>query len=183
MQALTAAQMREADRLSTERAGIPSLQLMETAGENVYKELMASCSFAPEKSIAFLCGKGNNGGDGLVAARKYLASNPSSSSVLILLFAQSDRLSGDAAVMLQRLQEAGGTVQYMQSDSDWEDVKANVLSAPILVDALLGTGLRGPAGGARGSKDRPFCATEFGFVWRASCALDWNATKSDSFQS
>jgi len=71
MKVLTAAEMREVDRLTTERFGIPSLQLMEAAGTRVADacgKFVGSAATRPAK-IAVLCGKGSNGGDGLVAAR------------------------------------------------------------------------------------------------------------------
>src|SRR5260370_34058116 len=69
MKALTAAEMREVDRLTTERFGIPSLQLMEAAGKHVAAAVLREFSPQLPRRVAVLCGKGNNGGDGLVAAR------------------------------------------------------------------------------------------------------------------
>src|SRR5260370_17132473 len=69
MKALTAAEMREVDRLTTERYGIPSLQLMEAAGKNVANAVLRKFSSALPQRVTILCGKGNNGGHGLVAAR------------------------------------------------------------------------------------------------------------------
>src|SRR5437588_12875141 len=69
MKALTAAEMREVDRLTTERYGIPSLQLMENAGTRFFEFLRSSYGDLAASHAAVLCGKGNNGGDGFVAAR------------------------------------------------------------------------------------------------------------------
>src|SRR5438067_11392695 len=69
MKALTATEMREVDRLTTERYGIPSLQMMEAAGKNVADAILRDFSPAVPRRVTVLCGKGNNGGDGLVAAR------------------------------------------------------------------------------------------------------------------
>src|SRR5438132_12147605 len=69
MKALTATEMREVDRLTTERYGIPSLQLMEAAGKNVADAILRDFSPAVPRRVTVLCGKGNNGGDGLAAAR------------------------------------------------------------------------------------------------------------------
>ena len=66
MKVLTAEQMREADRLTTDRYGIPSLQLMENAGAAVADYLSDTFPDLSTRSIVVLCGKGNNGGDGLV---------------------------------------------------------------------------------------------------------------------
>src|SRR2546430_12472644 len=69
MKALTAAEMREVDRLTTERYGIPSLQLMEAAGRRGADRVLGEFSPRLPQRVAVLCGKGNNGGDGLGAAR------------------------------------------------------------------------------------------------------------------
>src|ERR1039458_9430882 len=69
MKLLTAAQMREADRLTTTRYGIPSLQLMENAGAAIAEFLRERFAGLMRRKIVVLCGKGNNGGDGLVIAR------------------------------------------------------------------------------------------------------------------
>src|SRR2546429_786595 len=69
MKALTAAEMRQVDLLTTERYGIPSLQLMENAGTRFFEFLRSSYGDLAASHAAVLCGKGNNGGDGFVAAR------------------------------------------------------------------------------------------------------------------
>ena len=68
---LTAAQMREVDRLTTEKYGIPSILLMENAAHTVARVITEKLGGSVEgKSILVLCGKGNNGGDGAAIARK-----------------------------------------------------------------------------------------------------------------
>ena len=75
MKALTAAEMREVDRQTTARFGIPGLQLMESAGQQVCEAILRwlgggrAAESRREVKISVLCGKGNNGGDGLVVAR------------------------------------------------------------------------------------------------------------------
>ena len=64
MKVLTAAQMRESDRLTSERYGVSSLQLMENAGVAIAEFLRETISGLTRRKIAVLCGKGNNGGDG-----------------------------------------------------------------------------------------------------------------------
>ena len=70
MKALTTAEMREVDRLTTERYGIPSLQLMENAGTQFFEFLRTCYGDVAASRAAILCGKGNNGGDGFVIARR-----------------------------------------------------------------------------------------------------------------
>src|SRR5260370_17866087 len=94
MKALTAAEMREVDRLTTERFGIPSLQLMEAAGKHVADAVLREFSPQLPRRVAVLCGKGNNGGDGLVAARYLRAAGV---APRVCLFATSKELHCAAA--------------------------------------------------------------------------------------
>ena len=72
MKILTPEQLREVDRLSTEKYGIPNLILMENAGMRVAEVLEELFENLDELTIAILCGKGNNGGDGFVVARQLI---------------------------------------------------------------------------------------------------------------
>src|SRR6516164_8642055 len=69
MKILTAAEMREVDRLTTEKYGVPSLTLMENAGKSAAEFIQARFPNFKSRPIVVLCGKGNNGGDGFGAAR------------------------------------------------------------------------------------------------------------------
>src|SRR5213076_251248 len=101
MKVLTAAEMREVDRLTTERYGIPSLQLMEAGGTRVADacgKFAGSTATRPAK-VSVLCGKGNNGGDGLVAARHLRAAGI---GLRVCLFAGLQEMRGDAGANLAR---------------------------------------------------------------------------------
>jgi hydroxyethylthiazole kinase-like uncharacterized protein yjeF len=143
MKVLTAAQMREADRLTTERFGVPSLQLMENAGTRVVELLRELRPQLATDKVVLLCGKGNNGGDGFVVARllKQLGCSPD-----VFLFAPPERVKGDAAVNLKRWRGAG-EVRVVTDAAGWEAARASLTSANVIVDALLGTGLTGPVEG------------------------------------
>lgn len=144
MRALTAAEMREVDRLTTDRYGVPSLTLMESAGRHVAEFLIERVPADTPPKIAVLCGRGNNGGDGLVAARYlYLRGyNPD-----VYLFAAPASVQGDAGANLKRWQEAGGNLTLIQTKEEWDKFKADLVQADAVIDALLGTGLRGPVEG------------------------------------
>jgi len=150
MKALTAAEMREVDRQTTARFGIPGLQLMESAGQQVCEVILRwlGGGRAPESrkklKISILCGKGNNGGDGLVVARhlKVTGIEPS-----VYFFGDSTKLTGDASENFQRWHSTGGTVTVVDNDSEWEKVGGAITSFDVIVDALLGTGLRGAVTG------------------------------------
>ena len=147
MKALTAAEMRDVDRLTTERFAIPSYDLMEAAGTRVAEVLLDQCirpnAEIPAK-ICVLCGKGNNGGDGLVVARKL---RETFEAVQVLLFANPEDLRGDSAKNFQRWQELDERVSRILSEADWDKVWPSVAAADIIIDALLGTGVRGAASG------------------------------------
>jgi hydroxyethylthiazole kinase-like uncharacterized protein yjeF len=147
MKALTAAEMREVDRLTTERFGIPGLELMEAAGKSVvevflekYKERNAK----PPGRVSVLCGKGNNGGDGFVVARLL---RERVGQVRVYLFAEPGELRGDAAKNYERWKGMGEEVALVRSDAEWVDAWTGVAGSEVIVDALLGTGIRGGASG------------------------------------
>ncbi|MGH9591551.1 MAG: NAD(P)H-hydrate epimerase, partial [Bryobacteraceae bacterium] len=144
MKILTAEQMREADRQTTERCGIPSLQLMENAGAGVVEFLREEMPDLRSARVTVLCGKGNNGGDGLVAARllRALGCSPT-----VYLFVDPSAVRGDAAVNLQRWITAGGALRVCESVAEWETQRVSAKSADLVVDALLGTGLVGAVEG------------------------------------
>ncbi|HEY6269770.1 MAG TPA: NAD(P)H-hydrate dehydratase [Candidatus Acidoferrum sp.] len=148
MKALTAAEMREVDRLTTERQGIPSLQLMEEAGKHISNVVRLKLYGNANKRAAFLCGKGNNGGDGLVAAR-YLKEDKLGVDFepVVFLFGSPDELRGDAAENLSRWLKTSGRVIEVKDSVSLDAAWPKIASAYAVVDALLGTGLRGPATG------------------------------------
>jgi ADP-dependent NAD(P)H-hydrate dehydratase / NAD(P)H-hydrate epimerase len=150
MKALTAAEMREVDRLTIERHGVSGLQLMETAGTlaaNAFAKLIRDAGLKAPKDICVLCGKGNNGGDGFVVARHLRAGL---GNVFVMLFAREEELKGDAATNFSRWREIGGEVVFVVDEAEWEQIAARVLSSDVIVDAMFGTGFRGVASGAIG---------------------------------
>ena len=146
MKVLTATEMREVDRLTTERFGIPSLQLMETAGTRVTDacgRFAGSAATRPTK-IAVLCGKGNNGGDGLVAARHLQSFG---AQVKVYLFAEPQELHGDAATNLQRWTASGNSVISITEETAWQTAWTEISNATVILDSIFGTGFRGPVTG------------------------------------
>src|SRR5216683_2723098 len=102
MKALTAAEMREVDRLTAERCGISGTQLMENAGAAVAESVIHQISMrspSPAHRVLVLCGKGNNGGDGFVAARHL---RPEIKNVVVVLFGSPTELRGDADLNFRR---------------------------------------------------------------------------------
>lgn len=147
MKVLTAAQMREVDRLSTEQFGIPSLVLMENAGSGVVREMERYFGNLQRFRVAVLCGKGNNGGDGFVVARHLVMRRV---DTRVLLFAAPEEVKGDALTNLQILQKSGVAVEVFTGPDVTEASLKSVfdgLQADIAVDGLLGTGIRPPVEG------------------------------------
>lgn len=144
MKALTAAEMRQVDRLTTERYGIPSLELMENAGTRFFEFLRSSYGDVAASHAAVLCGKGNNGGDGFVAARllQEMGLQPN-----VCLFSGQDGIHGDASENLARLKKSGARIQEITSCEHWEQARSEVAKSRLIVDALLGTGLKGKVEG------------------------------------
>jgi len=131
-----AAGMAGVDRWAIEQRGIPSLELMETAGAALARETELAAGPGP---VRIVCGKGNNGGDGLVAARLLRAAGH---RVDVLSIWPLDELSADATANLERL---GGGAEVV-SDDGWE---AALAGSGAIVDAVFGTGFAGaPRGGA-----------------------------------
>jgi ADP-dependent NAD(P)H-hydrate dehydratase / NAD(P)H-hydrate epimerase len=133
---LDAPQMRAVDRWAIEQRGIPSLDLMERAGQGVARAVE---EHAPDGPVIVVCGKGNNGGDGFVVARLL---REAARDVTVVCLAAGEELSPDARVNLVRLP---GSAPLALSDGAASEAIAH---AHAIVDALLGTGFSSVAHGA-----------------------------------
>jgi len=137
MKVLTAAEMREVDR-RTQELGIPGAVMMENAGHRVVEFLEKRFAPLAAQRIVVLCGKGNNGGDGMVIARQ-LHTRGRPAALEVVLLAAPEELKGDAAANFRMLQACGCPVR--------REIPAAARQASLVVDALLGTGVTGPATG------------------------------------
>jgi NAD(P)H-hydrate epimerase len=160
MEIVTGEQMRRIDRRTIEGLGIPGLQLMEAAGRGVAEALLHDFPDAERMGVVVLCGKGNNGGDGLVAAR-YLSRR--NITPRILLLARADQLKGDAAHNLRRALEHGLEVEEVPDAAAWDLARSALKESCVVVDAILGTGVQG---GARG-----LAATAIDEINRSRCPV------------
>jgi hydroxyethylthiazole kinase-like uncharacterized protein yjeF len=122
-----AEQQRATDTWAIEERGIPGSELMERAGAGLADLVQAR---APSGRVAVVCGKGNNGGDGLVVARRL---REAGREVEVLLLAGPDELRGDAAANLERLPDP--------APEPFSEERLAV--AGVIVDAILGTGFQG----------------------------------------
>jgi NAD(P)H-hydrate epimerase len=126
---LDADEMRATDAWAIKQRRVPSLELMETAGRAVAE---VAGEVATTNRAAIVCGKGNNGGDGLVAA---WVLRETGFQVDTLLLAPPDQLSKDARANLERLDD----VQQVEPD----ELRAAMRGAGVIVDAIFGTGFAG----------------------------------------
>jgi NAD(P)H-hydrate epimerase len=140
----TAEEMRRLDRRAITDLGIPGTTLMENAGAAAAREIRSAFGPLKGRLVVILCGKGNNGGDGFVLAR-HLARGGAKARVF-LLGAVAD-VKGDAAVKLREFQRRRGRVTEITREESLKEVGRALQGADLVVDALLGTGLGGPAEG------------------------------------
>ena len=142
MRLSTAAQMKEMDRRAIEERGIPSPVLMERAARHVAEEAVRflekenrSCGRRPYRAAVF-CGPGNNGGDGAAAAR-FLAERGLETRAFLV--GSREKMTADTRLMEERLAQAGLALEDWQTEEqkDW------CACADLILDALLGVGLRG----------------------------------------
>jgi hydroxyethylthiazole kinase-like uncharacterized protein yjeF len=142
MKILTADEMRTADRITTERFALPSIELMRNAGGAVARFVLRE--FPACRHIAVLCGKGNNGGDGFVAARELIAAGR---KVHVLLLGYPSDLKGDAQTAFEEL-ELAPTLAPDEESLAGVEVRDLLDASDLLIDAVVGTGFKPPLRGA-----------------------------------
>src|SRR5271169_1670790 len=140
MKIVSAEEMRVIDRATSERFGVPSLALMENAGVAVADYVLSHHPAALR--IVVFCGKGNNGGDGFVVARRL---HEQGKNVQVILLADPADLRGDAAIMFGKLP---GAAIVVRSSEELKSERVRLsLQADLYVDAVLGTGFKPPVSG------------------------------------
>jgi len=144
MRVLNTQQMREADRRTIDEVGIPSIVLMENAGRQAVAAMEAAFEDLATSHVGVLCGRGNNGGDGFVIARTLVQRGVETS---VFLLASVSEVRGDARTNLEILGRIGLTVVEIATAQEWELHFSEISECDVLVDAILGTGFRGPLGG------------------------------------
>ena len=142
MHVLSTAEMQSCDRVTTERFGVASIELMRAASGAV--AAFAREQFPRARRVTVLCGRGNNGGDGMMAARLLAAAGL---EVTTLLLGSPDELKGDAATAWRELTNpAHGLIHVIETAE--ELVRHNsALDADLVVDAVVGTGFKPPLKG------------------------------------
>lgn len=140
MRVVSAEEMRAIDRATSARFGVPSLTLMENAGAAVAEYVLTH--HASVRRVVVFCGKGNNGGDGFVAARRL---HQQGKRVQVILLTDPAELRGDAATMFGKLPSPAIAV-YSSEELQSDRVRLS-LSADLYLDAILGTGFKPPVSG------------------------------------
>jgi ADP-dependent NAD(P)H-hydrate dehydratase / NAD(P)H-hydrate epimerase len=137
---LTAEEMRLIDRTAIEGMKIPSLDLMEAAGRGVADAMDRRLGPLEGRGVLVCCGRGNNGGDGFVVARrlKELGARPE-----VVVIGRLEDLSPDARVNAGRWEGVGGATRFLDGDAEVEAFFDAPRELEMAVDALLGTGSRG----------------------------------------
>jgi NAD(P)H-hydrate epimerase len=142
MHVLSAEEMQACDRVTTERFGIPSVDLMRHAAASI--AALAQQQFPDAKRVTVLCGRGNNGGDGMMAAR--LLAN-AGAAVTVVLLGPPAEIKGDAAVAWRELEAAGSCqVRVVSAERDLA-THNDALRTDLILDAVLGTGFKPPLKG------------------------------------
>ncbi len=155
MQYLSAARMREADRRAIYELGVPGAVLMHNAGRAILAEIA-------QGPIAIVCGKGNNGGDGFVAAYLALLAG---FDVRVVLLAEIIDVGGDAAVFLNVFRNLGGHLTTATDAPSAARCVRALDSCATLVDAMLGTG-------AAGAVREPYASAIGAWPTRHTIAVD-----------
>ena len=137
MKIVSTAQMREMDRQTIEEFHVPGILLMENAASKVIEVLHERFGPLKDKVISIICGKGNNGGDGMAIARQL--SERFNACVKVYLLADASVFRGDAAITYAMAKAFGINFQPA--------LEEKFLDSEIIIDALFGTGIKGPVTG------------------------------------
>ncbi len=140
---VTAAEMRSLDELAIRKYRVPGFRLMQRAGRGAAKVLLQRLRPGRRERVAVCVGRGNNGGDGLIVARELKAKGV---AVDVFSLAEPDAFRGDAARALAAFQRVRGKIEFVTAAS-LPAFRARLRNAAVVVDAIFGTGLRGPVEG------------------------------------
>jgi len=160
MRVLTAEEMQACDRVTSEHYGVSSIELMRAASAAVVA--FALERFPRARRFTVLCGKGNNGGDGMMAARLLAEAGL---DVTTILLGSQDELKGDARTAWRELSASESRHLYEVNSPAELSAHQAALGADLIIDAVLGTGFKPPMKGL------------------ALAAMEWASTSAASFLS
>ena len=136
MKVTSVSEMKSLDRSAVKEYGIPELILMENAGNSVFYVIQKEFGIK-DKKFLILCGSGNNGGDGMVVARKILSNG---GKVDLVLLSDEVNLKGITKKNYEILRNSGIDIR---NKPHLKDIESIIKESDIIVDGMLGTGLRG----------------------------------------
>ena len=144
MRLVKASEMKEMDRLTIEEMGLAGVVLMENAARGATRIFLEHFEPPRNSRVLFLCGRGNNGGDGYVMAR-YLHQRGYAGTVLVL--SEFGKITGDALTNLDIARRMGMDVRAVPDIQAWETCRDLLGESDFVVDGILGTGLSSPVRG------------------------------------
>ena len=144
MRAVTAEEMAEMDRTAIEVVGIPGIVLMENAGRGATEVMYRYFPELGGKRVAVLAGGGNNGGDGFVISRHLWQQRV---EVSVYCLKKRESYQGDAKINLEIIEKLGVPIEEYTDSGSLTALKEALMEADLLVDAILGTGLKAPVRG------------------------------------
>ncbi len=140
MKVATSEIMRSLDKRTTESFGVKSIVLMENAGSAVARTIVKEFDTPAKRGIVVFCGKGNNGGDGFVAARHLINKG---FHVDVVFFGKKEELPEDSGTNYTALSRITDVVHVLKDVSEFDTTDINLGERGIIIDALLGTGIKG----------------------------------------
>jgi ADP-dependent NAD(P)H-hydrate dehydratase / NAD(P)H-hydrate epimerase len=143
MRLVTRDEMREMDQATIDM-GTPGAALMERAGQGVVRAIRSRYPDLAGMGCVVVAGSGNNGGDGLVAARGL---REHGAEVTVFATAPAAAMSADARAHYTRYEALGARVRHLQDEASWRRLRLAIESSDLVLDALLGTGFQGPVRG------------------------------------
>ncbi len=133
-------EMKSIDKAASRQFGIPSIVLMENAGNAVFQYVRENIPDYGNKKYLIFCGAGNNGGDGAVVARKLFMDGV---YVKVIFVSDLSKATGDAKTNFDILMSIGVPFDIVMSDEDWDRIKQTLFHHHIVVDAIFGIGFHG----------------------------------------
>ncbi len=140
MKVATSEIMRSLDVKTAESFGVQSILLMENAGTAVARAIMKDFDAQAKKGIVVFCGKGNNGGDGFVAARHLINKGY---PVDVVFLGRKEDLSGDAGTNYTALSRITDRIHELKDAGSFGTTDIAIREKGVIIDALLGTGIKG----------------------------------------
>ena len=139
---MTRQEVRAFDSWAINTLGIPGVVLMENAGRSCAEFIEDKIAEVADPRVCIFCGTGNNGGDGYVIARHLLNSGV---NVAVVISGDRTKIKGDAKINLDILESMGLSIEQLNPTDDniVEKIRALTDKADMVVDSLLGTGLKG----------------------------------------